>query len=202
MLSISPSLILTPPHLLAPFQCQSLPSGHSQSVKKTWAALYLEVGGSLKSLIREWMDWKREGAAGLGRKALWASLLAQGELCTSIPSPHWSQDTPHGHSCPSQHLTQVSVPHCTHLLGGGDEIHGLQAGQRLPALVDVFHNLGGKTGIMAGRAVGRALTPGWLDIPWHPLHIQNTPRHSSLPTQELGHPCHPIPACGPCWSCG
>lgn len=109
MLSISPSLIPIPPHLLAPFQCQSLPCGHSQSVKKTWAALYLEVGGSLKSLIREWMDWKREGAAGLGRKALWASLLAQGELCTSIPSPHWSQDTPHGHSCPSQHLTQATV---------------------------------------------------------------------------------------------
>lgn len=104
MLSISPSLILIPPHLLAPFQCQSLPSGHSQSVKKTWAALYLEVGGSLKSLIREWMDWKRQGAAGLGRMALWASLLAQ--VSSAPPSHHLT-----GASCPSQHLSQATVPH-------------------------------------------------------------------------------------------
>lgn len=37
---------------------------YSQSVKKTWAALYLAEWGSLKSAIKEWTDWgetKRDG---------------------------------------------------------------------------------------------------------------------------------------------
>lgn len=31
-----------------------------QSVKNTWAARYLAVGGSLKSLMREWTDCEQE----------------------------------------------------------------------------------------------------------------------------------------------
>lgn len=169
----------------------------------------MEVGGSLKSLMREWMDWKREGAAGLGRMALWASLLPQNKLCTSIPSPcwHWSQDISHGHSCPCQHPTPARcvpcpcVPHCSHLLGGSDEIHGLQAGQWLPALVDVFHNLGGKRGIM-GRALSQAGlldTPGWMSrghwMPHGSPSISKTPQDTHpCPQRSWSIPAHPIPA--------
>lgn len=78
-------------------------SGYSQSVKKTWAALYLEVGGSLKSLMREWMDWKREGAAGLGRVALRASLLAQGKLCTSTHHPAGTPEARMPPTCTAAH---------------------------------------------------------------------------------------------------
>lgn len=44
-----------------------VPLLYSQSVKKTWAALYLEVGGSLKSLMREWMDCKRHASGWAGQ---------------------------------------------------------------------------------------------------------------------------------------
>lgn len=70
---------------------------YSQSVKKTWAALYLEVGGSLKSLMREWMDCKREGTAGLGRVA-----------------PQVSQQ---GHPRPPL-LPQAPLDHCPSSTGG------------------------------------------------------------------------------------
>lgn len=59
---------------------------------------------------------------------------------------------------------------------------------------------------MVGRGEGRALghPTAAQDQPCQPLHVQNTPSHSSLPTQELGHPCPPHPSlvvpAGASWS--
>jgi len=109
--------------------------------------------------------------------------------------PHWSQDAAHGHSCPSQRGIPPPAPAKgpraprIHLLGGGDEIDGLQAGQRLPALVDVFHNWGvGNRGCDGGtglRGVVRNPTAA-QGQPCQPLHAQSVPSRSPLPSWTLG----------------
>lgn len=107
-----------------------------------------------------------------------------------VPPPPPSQKL-----CPAPHL---------HLLGGGDEIDGLQAGQRLPALVDVFHNWGGKTGAVAGTGAGRGTQLRGIvgyptaaqDQPCPPLRVQNVPSHSPLPTLSPPQPSPTVPCLG------
>lgn len=54
-----------------------------QSVKKTWAARYLAVGGSLKSLMREWTD------CGEGKRELKPTLEAKGTCIWTESHPRW-----------------------------------------------------------------------------------------------------------------
>lgn len=163
-----------------------VPLQYSQSVKKTWAALYLEVGGSLKSLMREWMDCKRHERLGWAGRPRIAAPKAQGAApcaprrlgtVTRARVPPWAQI-----------LLLLLPPAPAHLLGGRDEIHGLQAGQRLPALVDVFHDWGGKHRGHAGGGGTSCQPPGAPDISLATRPRPCGSRGCPQPTPALCHP--------------
>lgn len=135
--------------------------------------------------MREWTDCKREGTGwaghGAGTSILPPSMRHAPSLCSIAPlaslEPRCSLWAQRGHP-----TANPSPTLCIHLLGGGDEVHGLQAGQRLPALVDVFHNWRGENKDHGRDGRGQEL----LDIP------PALPDPSSLRSQES----QPLGLCG------